>query len=224
MNEETKQFDLIIIGGGISATLLCLSIFKRTKDFNILIIEKSDRFSQKVGESVVDLTAVFLKSLEIDHLLTEQVHKTGVRFLFNETNSSDLGDVAEFASPTLPGAIKGYHLNRSVVDQKLLEEVQQKGVTVYRPAEIVATSFKEFENKLNVRVEDQIKHVQSKWVVDATGRGRFVAKKLNWNNKPIGLNTGAIMAHFQNIAPSAEWDTCKNHYWDGKAVGLRDFI
>ena len=114
MEERQCKFDLIIIGGGISATLLCLSIYKRDPEFKILIIEKSIQFPQKIGESVVDLTAVFLKSLNIDHLLTDQTHKTGVRFLFNELNSSDLSDIAEFASPTLPGAVKGYHLNRSV--------------------------------------------------------------------------------------------------------------
>jgi flavin-dependent dehydrogenase len=223
MTKVQEQYDLIIIGGGLSATLLCLSILKRTKDFKILVIEKSDQFPQKIGESIIDLTAVFIKSLEVDHLFTEQLHKTGVRFLFNETNSDNLDHIAEFASPTFPGAIKGYHIDRSIIDQKLLDDVEKKGITVYRPATILNSSFKTFNNKLEVNFNGSIKKVKSRWVVDASGRARVIPKQLNWKNKKIGLNTGAIMAHFDNITLNSVWDTKQNNHWDQQAVGLRKF-
>ena len=149
-NSEQEIFDLIIIGGGTSATFLCLSILKIDPEFKILIIEKSETFPQKIGESVVDMTALFIESLGIQHLLEKHVQKTGVRFLFNETNSSDPSKIAEFASPTFPGLIKGYHLNRSVFDEQMLDEVKGKGVVVFRPATIVAANFIDFNNELEI--------------------------------------------------------------------------
>ena len=223
LKTEREIYDLIIIGGGISATFLCLSIYKLNPDFNILIIEKSESFPQKVGESLVDLTAIYVKSLDIDHILEKHTKKTGVRFLFNESNRKDLSGLAEFASPTFPGLITGYHLDRSLFDQQLLNEVISKGARVYRPAEIEKASFGEFLNELDIQTGDEIRYVQSRWVVDATGRSRFIPQKLNWKDKKIKLNTGAIMAHFTNIGADELWDTPENKYWDSRSIGLRKF-
>ena len=223
MKENKEIYDLVIIGGGISSTFLCLSIYKLNPDFKILIIEKNPVFPQKIGESLVDLTAIFVDSLGIQHIVKKHSKKTGVRFLFNESNASDLSGVSEFASPTLPGLINGYHLDRSQFDQQMLDEVVSKGTKVYRPAHIIDATFKDFDNELMVDIGNETKIVTSKWLVDASGRTRFIAKKLNWQFKNIDLNTGAIMAHFKNIAPEASWDTKTNDYWDTCSVGLRKF-
>ena len=45
-------------------------------------------------------------------------------------NASLLADIAEFASPTFPGRIKAYHLDRKRLYQDLLEEVEKRGVYV----------------------------------------------------------------------------------------------
>lgn len=223
MIKERENYDLIIVGGGLTASFLCLSIFKINPTFKILIIEKGDKFPNKTGESVVDLTAILIKSLNIGHLLKKHTVKTGVRFLFNESNSSNISDVSEFASPTFPGMITAYHLNRSLFDQQLLDEVISKGATVLRPAEISNASYLEFNNEIDVLVSGELRNYQSKWVVDATGRARYLSKQLNWKDKSISLNTGAIMAHFTNIAPDKKWDTPENNFWDTKSVGLRKF-
>ncbi|MFD1552496.1 hypothetical protein DNU06_14415 [Putridiphycobacter roseus] len=223
MKEDKEIYDLIIIGAGVSSTFLCLSIYKINPSFKILILEKNETFPQKVGESLVDLTAVFVDSLDIKHLLKAHTKKTGVRFLFNESNQNDLSGIAEFASPTLPGLINGYHLDRSIFDQQMLDEVVSKGAVVYRPVNIIDTSFRDFENILKIKTGNVLKIVQSKWLVDGSGRNRFIANKLNWNFKNIPLKTGAITAHFKNIAPETTWDTKTNAYWDKNAVGLRKF-
>lgn len=220
---DREEYDLIIIGGGISATFLCLSIYKINPKYKIIIIEKGAQFPQKIGESVVDMTALFIKSLGVDHLLNKHVVKTGVRFLFNESNSSKSEDQSEFASPTFPGLIKGYHLNRSIFDQQLLEECIKKGCEVLRPAIIKNAEFSDFKNELDVEFNEGIKYIKSKWLVDSSGRARYIVNKLGWKDLQIKLNTGSIMAHFKNIAPAENWDTETNEFWDSKASGPRKF-
>ena len=100
MKTNREKYDLIIVGGGAAASFLCLSIFKLNPNFNILILEQSITFPLKIGESLIDMTALFVQRLGIEHILTEQTTKTGIRFLFNESNSFDRADVAEFASPS----------------------------------------------------------------------------------------------------------------------------
>tara|TARA_B110000285_G_C15142219_1_gene631717 strand:- start:6884 stop:8362 length:1479 start_codon:yes stop_codon:yes gene_type:complete len=223
LKKERDIYDLIIIGGGVSASFLCLSIYKLNPSFKILIIEKNSDFPRKIGESLVDLASIYVKSLGIKHILDKHTTKTGVRFLFNETNSSDKESIAEFASPTLPGLIQGYHLDRGRFDQELLDEVEEKGTVVFRPADIINSSFSDFNNELDIEVSGEIKLVKSNWIVDATGRSRFIPNKLNWKDKSINLNTGAIMAHFTDIASDKLWDTKNNEYWDKHSIGLRKY-
>lgn len=223
MTTDRETYDLIIIGGGISATFLCLSIYKQDPSFKILIIEKSISFPQKIGESLIDLSSIYVKSLGIKHILDQHTTKSGVRFLFNETNSSDLSLISEFASPTLPGLINGYHLDRKTFDQQLLDEVEKKGAVVIRPGNIIHSSFSEFNNELGVDLNGELIKVKSKWLVDASGRNRFIPNKLNWKDKKITLDTGAIMAHFENIATEDLWDTQENKYWETNSIGLRKY-
>lgn len=220
---EKEKYDLIIVGGGASASLLALQIFRVNSAFRVLILEKKSSFTLKLGESVVDQTALLFRDLGLDHLLEKHALKTGVRFLFNEKNSSDLSDIAEFASPTLPGHIKGYHLNRAIFDQDLLDEAERKGARVYRPVTLLSARHDPFDNELELEIAGEIKTVISKWVVDASGRARYFHQSLNWIDKPIDLNTAAISAHFQSVAAPENWDTPQNAFWDEKSIGSRQF-
>jgi flavin-dependent dehydrogenase len=222
---ETKKgkYDLIIVGGGLSASFLCLNILKSNSGFKILVIERNERFPQKVGESFVDITALFVQSLGIDHLLKDQAVKTGVRYLFNETNSDNMDEIAEFASPTKPGRIKGYHVNRQLFDEQMIEEVKSRGVDVFRPAKIISSIHKEFNNLFKVEVDNELHDIESRWVVDASGRNRFIAKKINWKIKTTKLNTGSIMTHIIHNSLPLDWDTPFGDIWNQKAIGSRDF-
>ncbi|MEM6800623.1 MAG: NAD(P)/FAD-dependent oxidoreductase [Bacteroidota bacterium] len=223
MNREEKIYDIIILGAGLAGSFLCLSLLKRNPDFKILMLEKSDSFPQKIGESIVDVSALFVKSLGLDNLLDKHTPKSGLRFLFNENNSSDPAQTAEFASPTPPGLIEAYHLDRKVFDEDLLEEVVKRGADVLRPANILQSSFEEFNSQLELEVRGEIHKVRSPWLIDATGRSRYLPKILGWKDKKIRLNTGAIMAHFKNIAPNEIWDTVQKKDWAKCSIGHRKY-
>jgi flavin-dependent dehydrogenase len=222
-SREELTYDLILIGGGISATFLCLDIFKKDPNFKILIIENSTEFAQKVGESVVDITALILERKGIGHLLNSQTTKSGIRFLFNEQKSKDISDLAEFASPTLHGRIKGYHLDRKKLDQDLLDEVERRGVKVLRPAEVKHVEKIGSVNHVSIQYLGESVNVASRWIVDASGRARFMAKKMNWADKKIGLQTASIMTHFRNIQPNKVWDTPDDSYWEKNAIAPRKY-
>ncbi|MBK9192587.1 MAG: tryptophan 7-halogenase [Crocinitomicaceae bacterium] len=82
--QDVLKFDLIMLGGGISASLLAINLLKKNKNIQIAIVEKSIEFNQKIGESTSDITAICLRSMGIDHLLKDLIPKTGLRFLYNE--------------------------------------------------------------------------------------------------------------------------------------------
>lgn len=221
--ETANNFDVIIIGGGFSGSVLGLSLVKKNAKLKIAIIEKSTEFPQKVGESNSDVTALYLKSLRIDHILCNYPSKTGLRFLFNEKNSGKLEDIAEMTSPSLEGVNNGFHLDRKKFDQELLEEAEKSGIAVFRPANITELNIAEFDSSIKMKIQDEEYNISGKWIADASGRRRLLFEKMGWKNIDTVLNTSAIMTHYTGISEERKWDLPKNEYWESKAIGPRDF-
>ncbi|MDG2343188.1 MAG: tryptophan 7-halogenase [Flavobacteriales bacterium] len=218
-----KKYDVVILGGGISGSLFALNLIKKKKSLSILILDKERQSKPKVGEATADLSSIFLNRLGINHLLSQQQQKTGLRFIFNEQNSSDKKDVLEFASPSFKTFANGYHLNRSVFDSKLLLECEKKGVTVFRPIELNSANFKSNKCILKVSCNGINSEIESCWFIDASGRFRYIKKKFNWADKKISLNTGAISAHFTSMSAPSNWDREDTPYWLKNALGSKSY-
>ena len=173
---DNKEFDIIILGGGIASTLLTISLLKKSPKFKVLIIEKASEYPVKIGESTSDITALFLRRLGIDLILKQHVKKTGLRFLFNESGGKELEDVSEFSSPTFPGPNNGFQFDRKKFDEQLLTEAKQLGATVYRPATIKSFRSESFKTELKVSLNNEDIEVSSRWFIDASGRSRLYSQ------------------------------------------------
>lgn len=211
---EKTEFDLIILGGGISASLMGISLMKRNKQFRVAIIENKAEFPHKIGESTSDITTLIFRELGIDHLLKNHSGKGGLRFLFNENLSDNPEDIREFASPTLKESIPGHHLNRKEFDESLLQEAIRLGVTVYRPAKVVESTFRPFFYELTLEVDAAQLDITSKRFLDATGRARFLKNKLNWKDIELDFDTGAISAQFKGLDASHLGSPELLEYWN----------
>ena len=218
-----KKFDVVILGGGISGSLFGLNLTNSNKNLSILILDKKIKSKLKVGEATADLSSIFLNRLGINHLLKEQTKKTGLRFIFNEKNSSKKKDFLEFASPSFKGISNGYHLNRTVFDSELLLECKKKGITILKPVELNDVKFQKNKCILDVTYKGHSSKIESCWFIDASGKFRYIKNKLNWTDKKIPLNTGAISAHFTNLTPHSLWDRESTTYWKKNAIGSKSY-
>ncbi len=169
------------------------------------------------------MSSIFLKRLGINHLLSKQTKKTGLRFIFNEENNSNKKEVLEFASPSFNTIANGYHLKRSIFDSELLLECKKKGVTILRPVELNDVIFKTQKCILNVTHNGITSDLESCWFIDASGKFRYIKNKFNWGDKKIALNTGAISAHFTNLSPQSDWDRDDTSYWEKNAIGSKSY-
>ncbi len=215
---ESLKYDLIIIGGGLSASLTGLSLLNVSKQFKIAIIERDSEFPQKIGESTSDITSIFLRSLNIDQILKKQAGKAGLRFLFNENLSKKESEISEFSSPTLKKSIPGFHLNRKQFDEDLLNEVEKRGAIVYRPATIIHAQLKPFSYDFEIEINNLRLQLNSPRILDASGRFRYLKNQLKWKDVDTNLNTGAIMAHFKGANMNAFVSDKTKKYWDKNAL------
>ena len=212
------SFDIAILGGGINGSLFALNIKRKAPQLRVLIIEKQAKFSDKIGESTSDVSSVFLNRLGIDHILKKHARKSGLRFLFFEN-----GKRLEFASPSQKSIANGYHFDRKILDTDLLEECKKKGVVVWQPAEITRLEILEDENHIFVQKDRHSLEATAKWFIDVSGRFRFLQKKLNLENIPLDLDTGAVATHFDNIPANQSWDTPEHPIWTERCIGSQDY-
>jgi flavin-dependent dehydrogenase len=218
---EKRKFDIIVIGGGIAGSVMAISIKRKNPALNILIVERSTIFPNKVGESSAETTGLFFNRFKIDHILQKQVQKSGLRFLFNEKKSADFSLMDEFSSPAIKSISNGYHFNRQQFDGDLLEEAEKMGATVLRPAEIVEFKYEKFNSEIIVRHKNELKKFRAPWIIDASGTERIAGKKFGWANEDLSFDTAASFAHFEGLKSSAEWDTTTNPYWKKHAIAPR---
>src|SRR5215475_8049760 len=79
-----SHYDVVVIGGAVSGASAAILLKRRMPKVRVLVVEKSDRFDWKVGESTVEISAYFLTRVlkQYDHLSREQLPKQAFRFWF----------------------------------------------------------------------------------------------------------------------------------------------
>lgn len=206
------NFDVVIMGGGLSGSLLAIHILREKPDASVAIIEQSLSFPKKVGESTSDLSALFFRRFKIDAFWETQIDKCGLRFWFNDQQNNDLAHCSEFASPTYPWEGSGIQINRHDLDEHLLTVVKELGATVYRPAQVTDFTYQPFSSTINFSANEQPHTCNCKWLVDATGRAHVIAKKMGWYQDYQPHQVASSWAHFSQLKDLNAWDGRQSIY------------
>lgn len=203
MNEV---YDLVFIGGGPSATLTSISILRERPQTRICIIESTEVFTKKLGESTADLTAIFLNRFDIHDILKKQVKKTGLKFVFENAD--------QFLSPSYKSIANGYQLDRSLFDQDLLDEVMALGAIVLRPYRYQSHQMENEHFVINCCSKNAVIKIQSKWLIDCSGRRAVIAREKNWLKNIGSLGTACTWCHVKSSQLNYQTEN-----WDEKAIG-----
>ena len=175
-----SQYDVVIVGGAVSGASTAILLKRQMPHLRILVVEKTDRFDWKVGESTVEISAYFLTRVlkQYDHLSREQLPKQAFRYWFVNDKVTSLREASE-VGPTQLARTPSFQLDRSKLDEHLLKVAGEEGSEVWRPARV--TGFElggETGNRLTVEREDGARvEIAARWIVDATGRHAMLARK-----------------------------------------------
>jgi len=173
------HYDVVVFGGAFSGSALALLLRRRRPGTRILILEKSEAFDRKVGESTSEVAGCFLtRVLGLSHHLAgEHYQKHGLRMWFDDGETRDparCSEIGPFSQARLPT----YQIDRSKLDQHLLEMARDEGCEVLRPATI-----KSFElggsgrNRVTFKHLGQQRQVTAGWVADCSGRAALIARQ-----------------------------------------------
>src|SRR4029450_10348576 len=130
-----RRFDVVILGGAFSGASAAILLRRECPELRVLIVEKSERFDEKVGEATTEMSAMFLtRRLAMwQHLENEQLPKEGLRYWFSNDRVRGHADASETGG-FLRSAIPSFQLRRDALDEHLLATGAAEGATLMRPA------------------------------------------------------------------------------------------
>lgn len=192
-----RQLDVVVIGGSFSGAATALLLRRERPDLRVAIVERSTAFDRKVGEATTEVSGNFLtKRLSLtSHLNHHHISKQGLRFWFSGPGADfgRCGEMGAYYQVRLPS----YQVDREVLDQHVLDEACAAGAVLFRPAKVTAV-----DPGRSVHIEAGSEPIQlsCRWVVDASGRASFLARKTK-RLRPLPAHpTNSIWARFRGVA------------------------
>jgi len=196
-------YDVVVVGGAVAGASTATVLRRANPALRILVVEKTERFDWKVGESTVEVSSYFLtRVLKLwTYLSREQLPKQAFRYWFFNDDVTCLREASE-TGPTQLARTPSFQLDRSKLDEHILSVAQEAGAELWRPAKVTGWTLGEgaAPNTLTVEKGDgTTAAVSCRWLVDATGRQAMLARKRG-GVTPIDTHpTAAIWARYRNV-------------------------
>jgi len=179
---------ILMIGRGLAGKLAALYLAHHMPDAQITIVDPEKDGLPIVGESTVEVTVQFLKSLGLsEHLEEDHLHKYGLSYYFRlPSGKSD--DAPEYIQHEAPGVIRlpSYNLNRHTFDAELDARIAPLVMSITGRVQCV-----HFPDDLNDTCVVKVKTASGKYqtlevdfVIDCSGRARVLTKQLKLQKEP----------------------------------------
>lgn len=174
------DYDLVILGGGLAGGLLARQMRLQRPDLKVLVLERSQGTSYKVGEATVELFSNYLiRRLGLSSYLYEHhLPKNGLRFFFDRAEDGaplqEMSEIGSFGLPLHPS----FQLDRSSLERELRDGSAARGAAVLEGCKVTDVALGAPHHRVTFEEDGAARTVTAAWVVDATGRASLLAKKL----------------------------------------------
>jgi flavin-dependent dehydrogenase len=183
--QDANHYNVVIIGAGLAGLSLARQLLLYS-DKTILLLEKRAEIPmvlQKYGEATVQLSAYyFSKVLDLEeHLLREHFMKYNLRFYW-KTEGSENSRFEEYCQSYIRNLsnIATYQLDRNKLEAEMLRLNLERSKFTFRAgiAGLQVSLSDEGAHSLSYQVGGEQMSATADWIVDTSGRGKFLARKL----------------------------------------------
>ena len=119
-SQSPLAYDVVVVGGAVAGASAAILLKRGKPDLRILVVDKTEKFDWKVGESTVEVSAYFLTRVlkQYRHLSQDQLPKQAFRFWFHNDDVTCLQEASE-TGPTQLARTPSFQLDRSKLDERL---------------------------------------------------------------------------------------------------------
>jgi len=173
--------DVLVMGGGATGQLAAAYLRKCIPNLRVAVVEGPHKNRPIVGESLVEVSVDLMLELGLGPYLVEKHYpKYGLTYYFKPDidNPADRTYVVD-EIPTAP-QILSFQINRFTFDREVRDRNVENGVELI-DGTVTAVDINGGDGLHAVTVQDTAGGKQTlsvRWLVDATGRSRVLAKQL----------------------------------------------
>lgn len=187
--------DVLVIGGGPSGTTAASFLAEQGR--SVLLLEKDEHPRFHIGESLLPNNLPILERLGVlAQVEAIGVYKPGADFTVAGSHvqpfpfARALGDTPDHA----------WQVKRSEFDQILFENCKRFGVDARQKHQVTEVIRVAKGHKVSFRnATGESTEVTARFVIDASGRDGFLARKQGWRKKNPGHASAAVFGHFTNV-------------------------
>jgi flavin-dependent dehydrogenase len=193
-----KHYDIVIAGGGLAGLTLARQLLRET-DKTVLLLDRRATVPsphQKYGEATVQLSGYyFAKVLDLEEeLLLTQLPKYNLRFYW-KTEGRDNRDFEDYSHAYIRkiSNIPTYQLDRNTFEAVVFELNSRDPRFTFAGGVVpdgVRFGKDGARHSVRLRAGERYGRVSCDWFVDTTGRGRFLARRLELR-RPNAIRHGA---------------------------------
>jgi len=220
----SSDYDVIIIGGALAGAASALLLRRQDPTIRVLVIEKSNAFGRRVGEATVEVSAYFLgRILGLTSYLNEaHLVKQGMRFWFFNDNTATVEDCSEIGGRYL-ARVPAYQIDRSTVDQELLDRACAAGAELLRPAAVQGIALQNGgAQTVAVRVGESTRKITARWVIVASGVAALLSRQEGWWQPNTQHPTTAVWSRWRGVKDWDGYELAKKFpMWSQACHGIR---
>src|SRR6185295_611821 len=196
-SKDFREVDVMIIGAGLAGLALARQLLLARPEIRILMLDRLAEVpspKQKVGEATVQVSGYYYsRVLEMEeHLLMEHYLKYNLRFYWPSERGADVWEHLSQSYIRKISNIATYQLDRNKFEAAVLEKNRESpNFEIIHPMAGLQVDLAE-EGPHGFRCEAGGREISGSagWVVDASGRGRYLVKQQELN-RPSPIKHGS---------------------------------
>jgi flavin-dependent dehydrogenase len=205
--DDKPRWDVVIVGGALSGGATATLLLRRNPRLRVLILERSQAFKRRVGESTVEVSAYFLgRVLDLnDHLQEKHLVKQGLRFWFHNDRTTALDECSE-TGPGYNVRLPGFQIDRAVLDEEVLSRAVAAGAVLRRPVKVRDIRLAAGGNQeISWETPDGACGIETaRWVIDASGVACLLSRKQGWFTPNHAHPTACVWTRWSGVK---NWDS-----------------
>jgi flavin-dependent dehydrogenase len=200
--QSHTEFDVVIVGGALSGAATAILLLTEQPELRVLIVEKSERFTRRVGEATVEISTYFLgRVLGLTRYLQEShLVKNGLRFWFTNEHASRIDECSEIGGKYLV-RVPAFLVDRATLDEEILRRACALGAVLWRPVSVQEIELtKGGRQMIRTRTkEGAAAEVRARWVIDASGIAALLARKNGWLRPNPAHPTTSVWSRWKGV-------------------------